>query len=172
MRLDINSAAEITALSSELGRRTAGRVDLLPRRPGELVCFHAQRNADVTGTEDLDQMPASYGAPCRQDVGVDVATVREQRHELVEVDDLVLRTERVAETLELRYAHVERHLAALELRRHLIARLGALGAAPGGLALGALTAADTCLRLVSARSGTQVVDFESHYSTSSTDTRW
>ena len=54
--------------------------------------------------------------------------------ERVEVHDHVLDAERVAETFRLRGAAVERGLATLEARRHVVARTGALHAAPGGLA--------------------------------------
>src|SRR3954466_3509981 len=131
-----------------------------------------QRNRALAGPEDLDELAASYGALRREHVRVDLAAVREQRREPVQVDDLVGHLGRVLEPLELRHPHVERHLAALERRGHLVARLGALGAAAGGLALRTLAPTDAGLRLVRAGSRPQVMDLEGHsYSTSSTDTR-
>src|SRR4051794_19730963 len=121
-----------------------------------------QRDPDFTGAEDLDELPAAYGALRGQDVRVDLSTVREQAGQLVQVDHLVLGAERVLEALELGHPHVERHLAALERLGHLVARLGALGAAAGGLALGALAATDAGLRLVRARSRAQGMDLERH----------
>ena len=56
---------------------------------------------------------------------------------------LVLDAERVLEPLQLRDPHVQRHLAAFEVRRDGAAGLLALGAAAGGLAaLAADAAAD------------------------------
>ena len=105
---------------------------------------------------------------------VDLAAVREQLGEPVQVDDLVLGAERVLEAPQLGQPHVQRHLAALEAGRHLVAGLGALGAATGGLALGALTATHAGLGGLGARRRAQVVDLECvirHQSTSSTVTR-
>ena len=83
----------------------------------------------------------------------DVAALGEQRRRAGQVDDLELDLERVLEALELRQPHVQRHLAALEAGRHLVAGLGALGAATGGLALGALTATHAGLGGLGARAG-------------------
>src|SRR3954471_15479742 len=143
------TAGRMTALRLlELSGTTAGGVDFLPGRAGELVRLDLKGDADLALTEDLDQLVAAYGALGGQHVRVDLATVREQRDELVEVDDLVLGAERVLEALELGHPHVERHLAALERRGNLVASLGSLGAAAGGLALGALAPADSRLGLV------------------------
>src|SRR4029079_12408510 len=78
----------------------------------------------------------------------------------------------VLEALELRQAHVDGHLPTLERRRDVLTGLRALGAAARRLALGALTATHTGLRGLGARRGTQVVNLDRHYSTSSTCTRW
>src|SRR5690606_20010766 len=89
----------------------------------------------------------------------------------VQVDGLVLDPERVVEALELRDAHVERHLAALEPGRDGAARPLALGAAAGGLAALARDApADALLALVRAGGRLQVVDLDGH-ADSSTETR-
>src|SRR5699024_9860997 len=70
-------------------------------------------------------------------------------------------------------------LAALEAGGHLVAGLGALGAATGGLALGSLTTADAGARGLRPRRGAQVVELQralvglTHVqSTSSNVTRW
>ena len=103
---------------------------------------------------------------------VDGATLGEELVDAVEVDDLELHLERVLEALELRQPHVDRHLATLEGGRHLVAGLGALGAATGGLALGALTATHAGLGGLGAGRRAQVVQLQRHVSrTSSTVTR-
>ena len=78
--------------------------------------------------------------------GPTCAAVREQLGEPVQVDDLEHDLELVLEALELRQAHVDGHLPTLERRRDVLAGLGALGTATGGLALGALTATHAGLR--------------------------
>src|SRR5690606_8656766 len=102
---------------------------------------------------------------------------RVQRGQPVKVHHLVLDPERVLEPLELRQAHVQRHLTALDPGRDLAAGLAALGAPTGGLAASAgLTAADAGLRGLRPRSRTQMVRLQwcvTHdHSTSSTVTRW
>src|SRR5699024_8036539 len=66
--------------------------------------------------------------------------------ELVQVDHLVLGAELVLEAAQLRQPHVQRRLTTLEPCGHLVARLGALGATTGGLALRGLTATHAGLR--------------------------
>ena len=78
-----------------------------------------------------------------------------------DVHDLVLDLEPVLEAAQLRDAHVERRLAALEPGRDRAAgaRLLALRAAAGGLALaGGDAAADAGARLVRALGGLEVVE--------------
>src|SRR5439155_15831393 len=90
-----------------------------------------------------------------------VAALGEQLGQPAGVHHLVAGAEtRIGEALQLRYPALQRHLAALEAEADLVARLGALGAAPGRLALGRLTAADPRLGLVRARSRPQVVQLE------------
>src|SRR4051794_20722834 len=160
--VDTNSRTNDSPVVLELRRGSARRVDLLPRGAGEPMCLDRRGAADSAGPEDLARLAPPYGALRGQDVRVDLAAVREQRRQLVEVDDLVLGPERVLEALELGDPHVERHLAALERLGHLVARLRALGAAAGGLALGALAPADPRLGLVRAGSRAQVMDLERH----------
>src|SRR3954466_8825756 len=95
-------------------------------------------------------------------VGGEGAAVREQRRDPVQVDDLEDDLVAVLEAGQLGQPHVQRRLAALEARGHVAARAGALGAATGRLALGALTATHAGLRGVGALGRTQVVDLESH----------
>src|SRR4051812_30161987 len=132
-------------------------------------------------------MPAAHRTGLDQRGHIDAAAVGEQFPELGQVDDLVLRAEGVREPLQLRDPHVQRHLATLETPGHVLARLGALRATTGRLALGTLTTTDPCLRRLGAGSRAQVVDLEptprgvlgrtglvrlAHSVTSSTSTRW
>src|SRR5699024_2418187 len=92
--------------------------------------------------------------------------------------------EGVLEAAELGQPHVQRHLPALEAGRHLVAGLGALGAAASGLAaLATLTASDADLGALRTGGRTQVVHLQGvrllrllglchGYLTSSTETRW
>ena len=93
--------------------------------------------AQVPVAEHLDRLrpcgprrprPARRRRPCRPRGNSSASRA--------DVDDLELDPEAVLEALELRQPHVDRQLAALEAGRHLVAGLGALGAATGGLALG------------------------------------
>src|SRR5688572_4471020 len=97
----------------------------------------------------------------------DAATLMEQLTDPVEVDDLVLLAEGVLEPLQLGQAHVQGQLAALEVRRDVVAGLGTLGAATGGLALGSLTATHAGLGGLGARGRAQVVQLERHLDSSS-----
>src|SRR5690606_24568505 len=80
----------------------------------------------------------------------------------VQGHDLVLDLELVLEALELGQPHVDRHLPALERRRDGLARLGALGAAAGGLALGALAATHAGLLGLGPWRRAQVMDLDRH----------
>src|SRR5439155_9450850 len=89
----------------------------------------------------------------------------------VEVDRLVLDPERVVEALQLRDAHVQRHLAALEVLLQRTARALALGAATRGLApTPTSTASDADGAGVGSGRWLQIVNL--HAVTSSTLTRW
>src|SRR5205823_1927333 len=113
-----------------------------------------------------------------------VAALGEQLREPPDVDDLVGGLEPgVREALELGNPPVQRHLAALERGRHLRARLGALGAAARGLALGRLTAPHPGTCGARARSRPQVMQLQARtgraallrchgQSTSSSATMW
>ena len=74
----------------------------------------ATLDGDVAGAEHLDLLALADRALGHEVVDGDVATVREQLGELLEVHDLVLDAERVLEPAQLRQPHVHRHLAALE----------------------------------------------------------
>ena len=94
-----------------------------------------QRHAEVAVAEHLHGLALADGALGDQVLDADRAAVREQLAEPVQVDDLVLHAERVLEAAQLGQPHVQRHLPALEAGWHLVAGLGALGAATGRLAL-------------------------------------
>src|SRR5207253_420594 len=89
----------------------------------------------------------------------------------VEVDRLVLDPEWVVEALELRHAHVQRHLAAFEVLRDAAACALPLRAASRRLAATAAGAAtDPDVRAVRAGRRLQIVQL--HQLCSSTFTRW
>src|SRR5699024_1716889 len=141
-------------LVSRLRDGTASSLDLLlgGRRPG--VDRDIDLDGDLAGAEHLDELARAHRALVHEVGHRDGATLREQRAQLVEVDDLVLRAERVREPAQLREAHVERHLPALEAGLDLVAGLRALGTASRRLAaLAALTATDADLRRLGARRG-------------------
>src|SRR5690606_4663406 len=79
--------------------------------------------------------------------------------------------ERVLEPLHLGQPPVDRGLTTLERRRDLLAGVGALGPATGGLPLGALAAAHPGPGALAPRRRPQVMHLD-HSSTSSTRTRW
>ena len=118
--------------------------------------------AQVAGAEHLHRLAAPHGAGVGEGVRVDRATLGEQGRDPVEVDDLEDDLVGALEARQLRQPHVQRRLPALEARGGVPARAGALGAATGGLALGALTATHAGLGGVGAGGRTQVVDLESH----------
>src|SRR4051812_8034651 len=149
--------------ASDAGGAAPGRGDLLGRGCGESVGVHLDGDAtEVAGAEHLDRLTAPDGAGVGQAVRVDRAALREQRRDPVEVDDLEHDLVVVLEPRELGQPHVQRGLPTLEAGRGVAAGPGALGAATGGLALGALTTTDSRLRGVGAGGRTQVVDLESH----------
>src|SRR3954447_24703955 len=148
---------------SDAGGAAPGRGDLLGRGCGESVGVHLDGDpTEVAGAEHLDRLTAPDGAGVGQAVRVDRAALREQRRDPVEVDDLEHDLVVVLEPRELGQPHVQRSLPTLEAGRGVATRPGALGAATGGLALGALTTTDSRLRGVGAGSRTQVVDLQSH----------
>src|SRR3954454_19479721 len=150
-------------LPSDQGGAAPGRADLLGRGRREGVRVHVHLDAaEVAGAQDLDRLAAADRAGVGQAVGVDRTALREERGDPVEVDDLEDDLVRVLEAGQLGQAHVQRCLAALEAGGDVAARAGALGAATGGLALGALTASHAGLGGVGALGRTQVVDLESH----------
>src|SRR5689334_11360438 len=124
---------------SGYGDRTARGLDLLLGGGRERVGGDVDLDGDVALAEHLDRLALADRALGHELVDGDLATVGEERVDLVEVDDLELHAEGVLEALQLGQAHVQRELATLEGGRHLVARLCALGSTAGGLALGALT---------------------------------
>src|ERR671933_197504 len=139
------------------------RADLLGGGGGEGVRVHVHLHAaQVAGAEDLHRLATAHGAGLGEGVGVHRAALGEQGRDPVEVDDLEDDLVRVLEARELRQSHVQRRLPALEPRGGVPARAGALGAATGRLALGALTATHAGLGGVGAGGRAQVVDLESH----------
>src|SRR5690606_32165509 len=141
-----------TAIAPRLGQdldRTSRGGDGCFSALREGVGLHGDGAGQLTTTEDLHE-----GTLVGQPLGVEGLRrdlVELGRLDDVQVDGLVLDPERVVEALELRDAHVERHLAALEPGRDGAARPLALGAAAGGLAALARDApADALLALVRA----------------------
>src|SRR5688500_3517196 len=127
--------------ASDNGGAAPGRADLLGGGRGEGVRLDVDLHAaQVTGAEHLDRLAATDGAGLGQRVRVDRPALREQRRDPVEVDDLEDDLVRALEPRELGQPHVQRGLPTLEAGGGVASRAGALGAATGGLALGALTA--------------------------------
>src|SRR5699024_2157989 len=156
-----------------LRHASAGGLDLALGRCGNLVDRHGHGNGDLSVTEDLDRLVLADGTRGDELGDADLAPVREQPLDVGHVDDLEDDLVAVLEALELRKAHVDRHLAALERRGDVLPGLGALGAATGGLALGALTATHAGLVGVGTGRRAQVVQLDGHaHSVSSTTTRW
>src|SRR5690349_19915721 len=174
----------------KLDRGAPGSADLVPSAAADRVRRDLDGTRKFALAQHLDQLTGTHRAGPYEVVDVDPAALGEQLGDLAEVDHLVLGAEPVGEALELRHPHVQGHLATLEPGRHLLAGLGALGAATGRLALGALTATHSGLGRVCPGRGPQVVNLQasaaglnlgrvlglvhlrSHESTSSTVTRW
>src|SRR3712207_2138343 len=149
--------------ASENGGAAPGRADLLGSGRGERVRLDVDLDtAELAGAEDLDRLVPADGAGVGKRLRAHGAALREQRRDPVEVDDLEDDLVRALEAGELGQPHVQRGLPTLEPRVRVAPRAGALGAATGGLALGALTATHAGLGGVGAGGRTQVVDLESH----------
>src|SRR3954468_3060944 len=145
--------------ASDAGGAAARGADLVGRGRGERVRVHVHLDAaQVAGAQHLDRLAAADRAGLGQGVGVDRTALREQRGDPVEVDYLEDDLVRVLEAGQLGQAHVQRRLATLEAGGDVAAGAGALGAATGGLALGALTATHAGLGGVGALGRTKVVD--------------
>src|SRR5699024_10131943 len=143
--------------------RTTSRLELLTRPRRELVRGHVEFDAvHVTTAEDLDLF-ALLGQAARRQLGrTDSSALRERRSDIAHIDCLVLHPRRVLETTQFRQPHVQWQLTALETSRNILPRTGALHAAPGSLALGGFAAADPLLVGLRTRSGTLVVNLDSH----------
>src|SRR5690606_3029855 len=138
----------------------AGGDDLLLRGARDLVDRDVQLNRNLACAENLDLFVLANGALGDQITDGDVAPLGVELGEAIQVHDLVFDPERVLESAELGSAHDLVQVAALEPDAHLVAGLGALGAAARGLALGALTASDAGLGLLRTLSGAEVVGLE------------
>src|SRR5215218_3117980 len=100
---------------SDAGGAAPGSGDLVRGRPGERVGRDVDLHAaQVARAEDLDRLTAADRAGLDQGVGVDRPALREQGCDPVEVDDLEDDLVVVLEARELRQAHVQRRLPALE----------------------------------------------------------
>src|SRR5215471_1705552 len=147
--------------SSKLRDGSPGGGDLLLRGGGEGVRADPPRRPGVTVAQHLDLLAGAHGPLGGQVLRGDVAAVRVELGEPPGIDDLVGGLEpRVGEALQLRHPAVQRHLAALEGRRHLAAGLGALGAPAGRLALGRLAAAHPGPRRVRTRGRAEVMQLQ------------
>src|SRR4051795_1043928 len=130
---------------------------------------NGQRLVDLAAPQHLD-LRALVGQPmCVQLGGRDLAV--EVRGEHLDVHRRVLHPVGVREPLELRDPALVGHLTALEVRRDVLARAGALRAAARGLAARAGTPApDAGALRLGALGGMQMVEL--HPQTSCTVTRW
>src|SRR5215471_11302607 len=147
--------------SSELRDGAPGSGDLLPRRGREGVRAYPPRRPGLTVAQHLDQFAGAHRPLGRQALGGDVPAVGIELSEPPGVDDLVRGLEpRVGEASQLRHPAVQRHLAALEARRHRAAGPGALGAPAGRLALGPLTAAHPGPRRARTGGGAEVMKLQ------------
>src|ERR1700761_463956 len=146
---------------TEQSDRSAPPLDLRPSRRGDGVRPPAQRHGEVAIAEHLDELATAHRAVGSQGLRRHLAASREQLCEPPDVDDLVNGLELgIREALELRQPPVQRHLAALESGRHLVAGLGALGTTAGRLALGGLATAKPLLFLVGTGSRPQVMQLK------------
>src|SRR3954471_13344467 len=150
-------------LLSDAGGAAPGNADLVGCGARERVRVHVHLDAaEVAGAEHLDRLAPPDRAGVGQAVRVDRTALREECRDPVEVDDLEHDLVRALEAGELGQPHVQRGLPTLEAGVGVTPSAGALGAATGRLALGALTAADARLGGVGARGRTQVVNLQCH----------
>src|SRR5205823_718363 len=133
-----NSAGHLT------GDRTA-----VERPTGDAPNDGHPRSVEPTNSDELGDGAAGGGDLLLGGAGNgghrDLATLRVERGQLLQVHDLELLVGGVLEALQLREAHVEGHLPTLEALRNLVTGLGALGTTTSGLTLGRLTTTDTGL---------------------------
>src|SRR4051812_18149865 len=186
MRTELTSVPITAAAPLVLyeGAGAAGALDLLPRALREAVCAHGQLLRELADAEDLDRHVLARREPAlgerrRRDLG----TVVEARVEVAQVHGLRVRAAELLErhrllhrrTAQLAQAHVERHLAALEVHGVAVARACAPALVPAARGLPrarALAAADALLAVARALRGLKRMetDLVRHYS--STLTRW
>src|SRR6185369_11544280 len=81
---------------------TAGRDDLLLSRARDLVDRNSQLNRNITAAENLDLLVLAHGTLGDQVADGDVAALRVQLGEALQVHDLVLDAERILESAQLR----------------------------------------------------------------------
>src|SRR5215475_1829658 len=102
----------LTVNRLQLGNRPTGGLDLVPRAGGERVRGDVELDrAEVAVAQHLDLLTLADRARVDKLVDADRAALGEQLGQPGHVDDLVLGAEPVAEALELRQPHVDRHLA-------------------------------------------------------------
>src|SRR5690606_15710845 len=128
--------------------------------------------ADVSVAKHLHKFTLVDDATGNELVLADLATLREHAGQIAHVHRLVLGTEAVVETTQLRKPHVDGHLPTLKADRYVLPSLSALRTAARRLtALGSRTATNADRLAFGTRRRLQVVDLEGHYLTASTVTR-
>src|SRR5690606_1525422 len=159
--------------TSGRGDRATSGLDLLLRGLGERVNGEFELHpADVSVAKHLHKFTLVDDATGDELVLADLATLREHAGQIAHVHSLVLGTEAVVETTQLRKPHVDGHLPTLKADRYVLPSLSALRTAVRRLtALGSLTATNADLLPFGTRRRLQVVDLDGHYLTSSTVTR-
>src|SRR5205814_403271 len=144
--------------------RSSAALNALRKADGNFILLPGQATyaTEVTIAEGLDELTVADRAGLHQFGRADVAAVREQFGQPVQVDHLERDLEVVAEALHLRQAHVDGHLPTLERRRDVLAGLRALRPAAGGLALGTLTATHPGLLGLGSGRRAQMVHLDRH----------
>src|SRR5699024_6178236 len=147
---------------SPLGDRPSGGFDLATGRTAELIGRHIHGDVDLTIAQYLHRLAGAHRAAFDEPVDVNTSAVGIQSADPLDIDDLVFLAERVLETLEFRQPHVDRHLAAFEAGRYLIARPCTFGSPSRGLAFRGLSSSDARFFRLRAGRGTQMMHFECH----------
>src|SRR5690606_26755623 len=107
-----------------------------------------------------DLLILANGTLGNETVDSHLTAARIQFCELVQVDNLVLHTEWVLEAAQLRSAHVQRHLPALETNAHCVAGLRTLRTAAGSLSFRSFAATHTGIRGVGTGNWAQVMHLQ------------